>query len=458
MRNLRTYLPMSAHFSTFYVRFCVLGIAGLLLLACENNSSNEDQTAQDEPQPEFVADEDNGSISLENGFSAYVVADSVGKTRHMAIRDNGDIYVKIREAQNGGGVLALRDTTGDGRADIQEYFGEEVGGTGIGIHDGYLYYASNTTVYRIKLDDEALSPSGTSEVVVEGFPEQNQHADKTLTFDGSGNMYVNVGAPSNACQEQIRTPGSPGQDPCPQLEKQAGIWRFDANQVGQTQEDGERYATGIRNAVAIEWNDNANSLYAMQHGRDQLSNLWPEYYTDSMSAELPAEEFLKVDQGDDFGWPFCYYDPGKEQKVLGPEYGGNGEEVGRCEGIEAPIMAFPAHWAPNSLVFYNGDQFPEEYQNGAFIAFHGSWNRAPFPMEGYNVAFVPMENGMPSGDYIRFADEFANQGGAIETPSSAEFRPTGLAIGPDGSLYISDDVKGRIWRVFYNDSNEMAMR
>jgi len=449
--------PKSTALYRHCLRLCMLTFSAGLLWACENNTATEEQKSEAEAKPEFVADEDNGSISLENGFKAYVVADNLGKTRHMAIRDNGDIYIKVREPKNGG-VLALRDTTGDGRADVQEYFGEDVEGSGIAIRENYLYYASNTTVYRVQLDDDALAPSGESEVVIDGFPEQQQHADKTITFDNSGHIYVNIGAPSNACQEKMRTPGSPGMDPCPQLEKQAGIWRFDANKLNQSQEDGIRYATGIRNAVALDWNSNVDGLYALQHGRDQLSSLWPEYFNDSTSAELPSEEFLKVDEGDDFGWPFCYYDPNQDLKLLSPEYGGNGEEVGRCESAKDPIMVFPAHWAPNDLVFYTGDQFPEEYQGGAFIAFHGSWNRAPLPQRGYNVVFVPMKDGMPSGDYVRFADEFAGSGGDVESPADAEFRPTGLAIGPDGSLYISDDTKGRIWRVFHEGASQLAMR
>jgi glucose/arabinose dehydrogenase len=430
------------------------------LFSCNNapveRESGSDETAKNSM---LVADKNNGSITLSNGFGAYVVADDIGKARHMAVRDNGDIYVKLRQPEKGGGLLALRDTTGDGRADIKTYFGPEVEGTGIAIHNDYLYFSSDTIVYRSPLSEGELLPTAKPEVVVSGFLPQGQHATKSFTISEQGDLFVNVGAPSNACQEQMRTPGSPGQDPCPQLDRQAGIWKFDANTPGQTQQaDGQRYATGIRNAVAVEWNNNVSTLYALQHGRDQLNTLYPELFTDEQSAELPAEEFLRIEEGDDFGWPFCYYDPQQNTKVLAPEYGGDGQEVGRCADAKDPIMAFPAHWAPNDLVFYEGDMFPEQYRNGAFIAFHGSWNRAPMPQKGYLIAFVPMENGMPSGEYERFADEFAGEGGEIESPSDAEFRPTGLATGPDGSVYISDDVSGRIWRVFYDQDNELAMR
>lgn len=425
----------------------------LFLFSCNDSSSNREEGAQ----AQLTVDPDNGSLQLADGFAAYVVADELGGARHIAVNDNGDIYIKMRNTEDGGGIVALRDTTGDGRADIKEYF-TDYGGTGMGIYNGYLYFSSDTVVYRLKLNGEELVPTGEPEVVIEGFPSQGQHASKPFTFDNNGNMYVTVGAPSNACQEQLRTPGSPGQDPCPQLERQGGIWRFDANKTNQTQEqDGERYATGIRNAVALDWNGNVNELYALQHGRDQLNTLWPEHFNDEQSAELPAEEFFQVTEGSDFGWPFCYYDPQKNVKVLAPEYGGDGEKTGRCENVDQPIMAFPAHWAPNDLVFYNGNKFPEKYQNGAFIAFHGSWNRAPLEQKGFLIAFVPFENGKPSGDYERFADEFAGSGEPIENPSDAEFRPTGLAVGPDGSLYITDDQKGRVWRVFYEGA-KTAMR
>ncbi len=446
-------MPHISHLSQPF-RWLAIGAISATIASC---SSSPTETTQDTPVA-LSADADNGSIVLPQGFAALLVADNLGKARHLVVRDNGDVYVKLKDTEDGGGVVALRDTTGDGRADVKEYF-TDMAGSGIDIYNDYLYFSTDTSVYRVKLDEEALVPMAQPELVVGDFLAQPQHAAKSFAFDDNGHIYVTVGGPSNACQEQMRTPGSPGQDPCPQLDRQGGIWQFNANQTNQTQiADGKRYATGIRNGFALHWNDAQDQLYALQHGRDQFATLWPEYYTNEQSAELPAEEFLRVNEGSDFGWPFCYYDPTQSKKVLAPEYGGNGQEVGRCADKDQPIMAFPAHWAPNDLVFYQGESFPEQYQNGAFIAFHGSWNRAPLPQQGYLVAFVPFgADGLPSGEYERFADQFAGAGEVIENANDAEYRPTGLAVGPDGSLYISDDKGGRIWRVFYQ-GNPVAMR
>jgi glucose/arabinose dehydrogenase len=186
----------------------------------------------------------------------------------------------------------------------------------------------------------------------------------------------------------------------------------------------------------------------VQHGRDQLHQFFPELYTEQQSADLPAEEFLLVHDGEDFGWPYCYYDPFQNEKVLAPEYGGDGTVIGRCEDKGKPIMAFPGHMAPNDLLFYTGDQFPEKYHHGAFIAFHGSWNRAPVEQEGYHVVFVPFDGDLPSGDWEVFADGFAGVE-FVKSPRDAVHRPTGLALGPDGSLYVSDSRKGTIWRIMY---------
>jgi glucose/arabinose dehydrogenase len=394
---------------------------------------------------------DNGGIQLPDGFCAVVVADTRGRARHLTVRGNGDVYVALRKPRKGQGIVALRDTTGDGRADLIDYFGELIG-TGIGIRDGFLYFGSPNRVVRYRLGKEGLVPEIPGKVVVEGFPRQRQHGAKSLALDDQGWLYVNVGAPSNACQEKPRTPGSPGMDPCPQLKRHGGIWRFEADRLGQTFDDsGTRFATGIRNAVALGWNPIGKSLYVAQHGRDQLHTFWPNLFTEEQNAELPAEEFLLVEEGADFGWPYCYYDQMQEKKVLAPEYGGDGKRVGRCDRFRDPIMAFPGHWAPNALLFYTGRQFPERYHGGAFIAFHGSWNRAPLEQAGYKVVFVPVTGRLPSAGWEVFADGFGGEK-IIQRPGDARFRPMGLAQGPDGSLYISDSVKGRIWRVIYHEA------
>jgi len=420
-------------------------LLGVLLLGCgQSSSSSSDATS--------VCDPNNGGLSLPEGFCAAVVADSLGRTRHLTVADNGDVYAAVREATNGGGVVALRDTDGDYKADRTEYFVENAGGTGIGLRGGYLYFGPDTAIWRYERANDELVPSGDKEVIVSDFPEQRQHAVKPFDFDESGNLYVNLGAPSNACMEETRTKGSPGQDPCPLLEEYAGVWQYQADATGQSHTPDARYATGIRNAVALTWNDAVNTLYVAQHGRDQLKQFFPDLFTQKESAELPAEEFFKVDDDDNFGWPYCYYDWMKEKKVLGPEYGGDKEKVGRCDKFEDPIQAFPGHWGPNAVLFYDGTQFPDKYQNGAFIAWHGSWNRAPLPQEGYKVTFTPFDGTDPSGDYEVFADGFTGVD-TLKSPENAEHRPTGLAVGPDGGLYVSDDENGTIWRIAYVGKN-----
>jgi glucose/arabinose dehydrogenase len=391
----------------------------------------------------------NAGLKLSDGFSASIFADDIGNARHLVVNSNGDVYVSLKKLKNGGGIACLRDEDHDGKADVTKYFGKYYG-TGIGLHNGYLYFGSDTVIVRYKLTDGELLPSENAETIALGFSAQNQHETKPMTFDQDGNMYVTVGAPANACQEQDRTKGSPGIDPCPLLDLHAGIWRFKADVTNQDQaKDGYRYATGIRNAVALTWNNVENKLYAMQHGRDQLSQLFPEYYTDEQSAALPAEEFLLVEDGSNFGWPYCYFDPAQNKKVLAPEYGGDGQKIGRCDAADDPLMAFPAHTAPNDILFYTGKMFPEKYKNGAFIAFHGSWNRAPLPQAGYYVVFVPFKGKIPAGEWEVFASGFSAVD-VVKSPRDAEHRPCGLAMGTDGSLFISDDVAGRIYRITYN--------
>lgn len=398
-------------------------------------------------QPNIDPDYGNGGILLPDKFGAVVVADSLGRGRHIVVNDNGDIYLHLRrETDDGHGIIALRDTTGDGRADIQQGF-SKVTGTGIEIHNGYLYYSSRTEVFRSPMKPGSLLPEDHIDTLVH-LVDGSGHMEKPFTFDGKGNMLVNVGSQSNACQETQRTKGSPGIDPCVELETRAGIWKFDENELHQKQDLSNRYATGIRNAVALTWNTDVDKLFALQHGRDDLHRFWPEHFTEQQNVDLPAEEFLEVDEGDDFGWPYCYWDPFKNKKLLNPEYGGDGVSTQRCEGIKEPLLGFPGHWAPNDLLFYQGDQFPERYKHGAFIAWHGSWNRLGHDQAGYNVVFVPMKDGKPSGNWEIFADGFKGPR-PLQNSGDAVFRPCGLAEGPDGSLYVADSQKGRIWRIMY---------
>jgi glucose/arabinose dehydrogenase len=420
-------------------------IAGTLV-AC-SSAGDDAQPEASTMAPVVECDADNGGLVLPEGFCAAVFADVEGNARHIVARANGDVFVAMAAGRGGnpaGGVMALRDTTGDGKADVRVRFGPATGGTGIALRGDELYFAPNDGVVRYRIAANALEPAGEPETIVQGLPSDRSHAAKSIALGPDGRLFVNIGSPSNACQGEDRQPGVAGVDPCPELETRAGIWVFDSNATGQTQADGQRFATGIRNAVALTF-DPAGQLWAMQHGRDQLAG-WPALFTPEQSAEKPAEEMLQVDEGDDFGWPYCFHDPETNVKVLAPEYGGDGAETGRCAEKEAPVFAFPGHWAPNGILFYTGHNFPARYRNGVFIAFHGSWNRAPMPQAGYNVSFLTMTDGVAGQEFEVFADGFA---GADKSPGGAEHRPVGLAEGPNGSLFITEDESGRIWRVVY---------
>jgi glucose/arabinose dehydrogenase len=391
--------------------------------------------------------QENAPIKLPTGFSAHVFADDIGRARHLAVTPQGNVYVKLSRLEDGKGIILLQDLDKDGKAEKQTGFGDFTG-TGIALTRDYLYASSDEAIYRFALDGNGMvRNSSEPERIVTGLINRRQHAAKAFTLDQNGNIYVNIGAFSNACQERDRTKGSKGMMPCPVLDSAGGIWRFSASKRDQTYGDGKRYATGLRNVVGLDWNEQANQLFVTQHGRDQLFQLFPELYDAKKSAELPAETMYALREGDDCGWPYIYYDPAQKKKILAPEYGGDGKKTGAEKAID-PVVAFPAHLAPNALLFYTGTQFPAKYRNGAFIAFHGSWNRAPEPQKGYFVAFVPFKNGKPSGEWEVFADNFAGTQN-IESPGQAQHRPCGLAQGPDGSLYVSDDVKGTIYKITY---------
>jgi glucose/arabinose dehydrogenase len=386
------------------------------------------------------------TLQLPRGFSAATITESLGANRHIAVNTNGDIYVKLERLKDGKGIIVLRES--GGKAQVVNSFGN-FAGSGIAIKNGYLYATTDDEVFRYKFNEKnEIDPNQEPEKIITGLVNRRQHAAKTIALDNAGNIYVNIGAPSNSCQIKDRENGSLGQDPCPILKDAAGIWQFKADKANQTYADGERYATGLRNCVGLFWNDKLNALFAMQHGRDGLFQMFPGMYNAEQGAELPSEEMFMIKKGGNYGWPYCYYDQFQKKQILAPEYGGDKKKVGRCSVMDTPVMAFPGHWAPNAILFYTGNQFPAKYKNGAFIAFHGSWNRAPLKQKGYNVVFVPFKDGKVSGDYEVFAEGFKGAED-LESPGDAVTRPCGLAQGADGSLYISDDVKGTIWKIEY---------
>lgn len=342
-------------------------------------------------------------LQVPPGFKVEKFAEDLGESRMIAISDAGDVFVSDRK---GGRVIRLRDTNGDGMADEKEIVAEIEKIHGINIFGERMFLSNVKEIYSAVLTPEG--DLGEPSLLVEDLPDGGQHPNRTLAFGPDNKMYVSIGSTCNACEESN--------------EEHATILR-----MGADGSDREVFAKGLRNTMGFGWHPQTAEMWGMDHGIDWLGN------------EEQKEELNRLVEGGDYGWPYIY---SFSKKVPHREPDNMSSAAYATQAIE-PVLEEPeAHSAALGMVFYHRDQFPEEYRNDAFIALHGSWNRSQ--PAGYKVSRIRYnKQGAPEG----FEDFLT---GFLIEDNKAQFgRPVALAVHPDGSLFVTDDENGVVYRVSY---------
>jgi glucose/arabinose dehydrogenase len=403
-----------------------------------------------------LADEPDG-LTLPPGFHAQVVATGLTGLRHIAVRDDHTLYASTRGGGGRGGanpgVLVLH-LDADHKADRIDHFSTITGGTGIRIQGNWLYASSNAEVYRVALKKGEDVPSAAPQVLVTGMPT-NGFSNRILVLDGKGNLFVSVGGSGNICTAPAGRGAKPkGLHPCPGVTDRGGVWKFSAGKLNQKfPADGVQIATGLRDSVSLDYR-RGDALYLFMHDRADTHATWPDIFSEQDEDNL-AEELHRLPGGKtmvNMGWPYTYYDSARKARFMAPEYGGD-NKVSPPPGLYAdPVLVFhPSHSAPLDMLFYYGRQFPRSYRGGAFVARHGGQGPdTPQGHNGYDVVFIPFTGNGKAGAPVTFAAGFAGPSPAMKSTAKAAYRPTGLATGPDGALYVTDSQKGRIWRISYD--------
>lgn len=338
-------------------------------------------------------------IRLPTGFGISLFVSGLNDPRMMTVGPDGALYVAERGA---GRIVRLPDADENGIADGVEIAAEGLSApSSLDFHpDGSLYVGETTRILRLR-DPDGDGRFQEREVVIDGLPSGG-HNTRTVRLSPEGeHLFVSIGSSCNVCIEDD--------------ERRATIMSY-----APDGSDAMIYAEGLRNAVGITFRPGADELWATNNGRDWLGD------------NQPPETIYHVQQGEDAGWPRCH-----AARLVDPEFG----DAGACEGVAAPEVEMQAHSAPLGLTFYTGEQFPADYRGDMFVAFHGSWNRST--PTGYKVIHIPMDDQGAPGPVRDFAVGWLREDG------SDWGRPVDVVTGADGSLFISDDAGGKIYRVFY---------
>lgn len=342
------------------------------------------------------------AIKLPPGFSISVFAE-VENARSLALSPAGIVYVGNRTEDK---VYAVQDTNGDFVADKKWVLDTGLNmPNGVAFRDGDLYVAEVSRILKYEGIESKLDNPGEPVIVYDKFPTETHHGWKYIAFGPDGKLYVPVGAPCNICEPT---------DPV-----YAAIHRMNADGTGL-----ELFASGVRNTVGFTWHPQSNELWFTDNGRDMLGDDIP-----------PCELNYAPKQGQHFGYPYCHGGTVKD-----PEFG----DKRACDEFTKPALNFGAHVAPLGLKFYTGAMFPAEYQNQLIVAEHGSWNRSK--KSGYKLNLVKLNGNNEVTGSETFASGWLN-----EETQEVSGRPVDVLQLPDGSLLVSDDHAGKIYRISYNN-------